>query len=135
MEPVRVVWSLAGSNQGTTITGNGNSGGWLNVPNAESAVDLRYVDDLAILVTAAGATGTTPTLAVQLDLFDDVGNIVPKVGGFAAQLTGTTLSAMISIGKHAGTGQVVVSAWGRVSWVVGGTTPSFTGVEISVFGR
>jgi hypothetical protein len=121
---------------GTTLTTAGNSGGWSNVPNAESAVDLRYVDDLSVLAYVTTVTGTTPALNVQLDVFDDLGNLVLQVGKLAAALTTSGTSGMFSVGKHAGTGQVVLPAWGRISWTVGGTaSPTFTGVEISVFGR
>jgi hypothetical protein len=137
MEPVRVVWSLVGSGLGTTLNAAGNSGGWANIPNVESAVDLRYVDDVAVLAAVTGlVTGTTPTLNVQLDLFDDIGNLIFQVGKLPAALTATAQSGMFSVGKHAGTGQVVLSSWGRISWTVGGTaSPTFGGVEISVFGR
>lgn len=137
MEPVRVVWSLASSGLGTTLTAAGNSGGWANIPNVESAVDLRYVDDVAVTAAVTGTvTGTTPALNVQLDLFDAIGNLILQVGKLTSALTATAQSSMFSVGKHAGTGQVVLSSWGRISWTVTGTaSPTFGGVEISVFGR
>lgn len=132
--PVRLLWSLAGSGLGTTLTANGNSGGWSSSnPNLAAALDLRFVDDLAVMVSIAAVSGTTPTLNVQLDVFDDQGNLFTGMGKFAASLT-TFGAYSYSVGKHNAT-QVVLPMWGRVSWAVGGTTPSFSGVQISVFGR
>jgi hypothetical protein len=135
MEPVRVLWSLASSDQTTTIIGAGNSGGWTGAPNAEAALDLRYVDDLSVLVAVTGTvSGASPQLSVQLDLFDDLGNLVTQVGKLASPLTGQNQSAMFSVGKH-NANQVVLTQWGRISWSASGSGASFAGVQISAFGR
>lgn len=131
-----LIWSLTNSALGTTVTASGNSGGWSSAtPNAESALDLRFVDDLTVYVNAGTPAGTSPTLSVQLDVFDDQGNLFPQVAKLSAALTSSGGVAWFSAGRHNATSQIVFPAWGRISWVVTGTSPSFTGAEIAVYGR
>lgn len=146
--PGRVVWSLTASGLGTTITAAGNSGGYtaasptvLNAPNARTPVDLRYVDDIWLSCIATGAvTGTTPSLVVSLGMFDDLGNLFPTLLAVPAVTTAGSAGAKVAFaGKH-GTGggasaYLVPSEWGQVAWTVSGTTPSFSGVEITLYGR
>ena len=147
--PGRVVWSLAASGLGTTITAAGNSGGYtaasptvLNAPNARTPVDLRYVDDLWLSCIVTGTIGgtATPTLIVSLGAFDDLGNLFPSLLTLAGvTATGSAGAKVAFAGKH-GTGggasaYIVPPEWGQVAWTVSGTTPSFSGVEITLYGR
>jgi hypothetical protein len=145
-ESAKLIWSLSNSGLGTTVTASGNSGAWQSpgvppwTPNALSAIDLRYVEDVWLTVWVAGSvTGTTPQLTVSLNTFDDRGHLFNAYaftsGGI---LTASVLSAQVSLGKHgsAANAYLVFSEWGQVSWAIGGTaTPTFPGVEISLYGR
>ncbi len=133
-DSVRLLWSLTASGIGTTISGAGNSGGWSAAnPNLESAIDLRLTDDLALFVSVASIT-TTPTLKVQLDVFDDAGNLFLAVAA-TANITAAGSAAPVYVGRHGGaTGLfVVLPAWGRISWTC--TGGSCNGVEISLWAR
>jgi hypothetical protein len=131
----RTLFSLADTALGTTLTGPGSSnpGGWnATNQNARSSLDLRDVTDVWIAVTAGGASGGAPSLVVNLDLYDDLGNLFPAVASTTA-LTAAGQQA-VAIGLHTGgTKAQALPAWGRISWTVG--TGSFTGVQIAVFGR
>lgn len=130
----KLIWSLSGSGIGTTLAAGGNSGGWSNAnPNAESAVDLRDVTDVMLMVSVGGVTGT-PAFVAQLDLFDDLGNLY-------AGLIATTALAAAGVKTAAGgingptTGTYLVfPSWGRVSWS-GLSSTSVTGTEIALYGR
>lgn len=138
----RKIWSLANSGQSTELKASGNSGNWPTPPftpaqlNAMTPIDLRDVNDLAILVGVSGVvTGTTPSLKVGLDLFDDQGNLYPNVAQTAA-ITAQGVAPPVSVGAHgATTAFVIFPAWGRVNWVITGTTPDFPGVEIELWAR
>lgn len=132
----KLIWRLSSSGFGTTLTANGNSGGFTPGVNLATAVDLRRVTDIALMVYVAGAvTGTTPSLVVNLDIYDVVGNLFPAALSTAA-ITATA-SGKIAYGGlfSGGTAQIVFPEWGRISWAVTGTTPSLAGVEISLYGR
>lgn len=136
MDSVRLIWSLAASGAGTTIAAAGNSGGWSNANvNAETLLDLRWTNDVVIMVSAT-AIVSSPTLTVSLDGYDDLGGL------FAGLVKATALTAAGSVGaqiasggSHAptATSYVVLPSWGRISWTcTGGST---TGTEIAVYGR
>jgi hypothetical protein len=137
----KLLWSLAASGIGTTISAAGNSGSWagsgagdiLPPTDFRTAVDLRDICDVALMVSAGGVT-SSPVMTVGLDLLDDLGNL------YADALQSETITgagtAILSGGLHgysSGT-YLVLPAWGRVNWsaVSGGT---FTGVAISLWGR
>lgn len=136
--PVRLIWSLAASGIGTTITTSGNSGGYATpgpppwTPNAETAVDLRWTDDVWLSVSATGGSGTA--LTAQLDAYDDLGNLFPAL--LPVTLTPAPPGHAVAYGgRHGGGGAgsyFVLPAWGRVSWALTGT---MTGVEIALYGR
>lgn len=133
----RVLWSLTASGLGTTLgaAGNSNPNGWnATNANARSTLDLRDVTDVWVSAYAAGAvTGGAPSLVVNLDVYDDAGNLFAAVQSTTA-ITGTTSGQAASVGLHTGGAKaMVLPSWGRVSWTVG--TGSFAGVEIAVFGR
>lgn len=137
----RVLWSLTASGPGTTISAAGNSGSWAgNGPgdlyaavNDETPVNLRDVNDVALMISVAGVT-SSPTMKVGLDFYDDLGNLYADVLQTAA-ITGTG-TTILAGGLHGGTASsyLLLPQWGRVNWsaVSGGT---FTGVEIALFGR
>lgn len=138
-DPARIVWSLASSGGPTTITANGNSGAYnAATQNACTTVDLRAIEDVLLSVVVNGTvTGTTPTLFAQLDIYDDLGNLIPGVLKTTPNVTASLASALVSGGVHGSSAasSIVFPAWGRISWQVGGTTPVFPGVEICLFGR
>ena len=143
-ESAKLIWSLANSGLGTTIgAASGNSGAYATTgpppwtPNALTPVDLRFVEDvwLAVATTTVGGTGT-PTLTVVLNVFDDLGNSF-LITGSSITATSAVKSSQISLGKHGGSAAnyIVFPSWGQVAWSASGTTPSFTGTEISLWGR
>src|SRR5579859_5530242 len=122
-EPAKLIWSLANTGL-TAISGAGNSGGWSSAgttPNALSNLDLRFVDDLALYVFV-GAITSTPTLKVQIDGYDDLGNLFPAIAA-TANITAAGAAAPVYVGRH-GAGSaaqfVVLPMWGRVSWTCTG---------------
>ena len=139
-DPARVIWSLQSSGIGTAIAGAGNSNpaGWawataaLN-PNAVTPVDLRFTDDLALYVYVTAIT-STPTLKVQLDGYDDLGNLFPALAA-TANITAAGAAAPVYVGRHGGASGnfVVLPQWARVSWTC--TGGSCTGAEILLWGR
>jgi hypothetical protein len=130
----RTLWDLASSGLGTTLTVNGNSGTRL--------VDLLDVTDVWLSLWVTGTpTGTTPTLAAQVDIQDPDGN------WFAALAKTTTVNAAAAgasavAGLHmpnAASGSASVAwplpRWCRVAWVLTGTTPVFPQTSICLTGR
>jgi hypothetical protein len=137
----KILWSLAGSGIGTTISGSGNSGGWQGagsgdiLPQAdfESAVKLRDVLDVGLYVNVGGIT-SSPAFQVQLDVFDDAGNLYAQVLK-TASLAASGSAAPVYAGLHGGAASsyLVLPQWGRVSWTCTGGT--VTGVSILLYGR
>jgi hypothetical protein len=131
----KLLWRLSSSGFGTTLTANGNSGGYTPAVNICTAVDLRRVTDLALMVYVGGTVAATSSLVVNLDTYDAAGNLFPAVLSIAA-ITATTTGKVAYGGLFSGgTAQIVFPEWGRISWAVTGTTPSLAGVEISLYGR
>jgi hypothetical protein len=137
----RILWSLAGSGLGTTISGSGNSGGWggngpgdiLPEADFESAVDLRDIEDVALFVHVGGVT-SSPAFLVQLDVFDDDGNLYLQVMK-TASLSAAGSAVPVYAGLHGGTASsyLLPPSWGRVSWTCTGGT--VTGTAITLYGR
>lgn len=133
-DSVRLIWSLTAAGPATTISAAGNSGPYTpSAPNARTAVDLRRVDDLALFVYVTSIT-TTPALKVQLDGYDDQGNLFAALAA-TANITAAGAAAPVYIGRHGGAAGnfVVLPEWGRVSWTCSGG--SCNGVEIALYGR
>jgi hypothetical protein len=137
----KIIWSLAASGLGTTISGAGNSGDWAGngpgdiLPQAdfETPVDLRDIQDVALFVNVGGITGT-PAFQVQLDLYDDAGNAYLQVLK-TASLSAAGSAAPVYGGLHGGAASsyLVLPGWGRVSWTcIDGTV---TGTSILLYGR
>jgi hypothetical protein len=131
----RLLWSLVNCGAGTTLTEDGDSGGWqAAAQNIKSAVDLRDITDVWLAVYVAGTSaGTNPTLQVQLDVFDDQGNLFPQVLKLSTPFSSSPNLESTSGGLH--TTGLVLPSWGRVSWTVGGTNPVFPEANIALFGR
>jgi hypothetical protein len=129
----RLIWSLTASGL-TTISAAGNSGAWTAPANgwqAASAIDLRDVTDVSLMVSVTAVT-SSPSLTVSLNVFDDLGN------SYAAGLTTAAIiapgTAIVSGGLHGLTGkQLVLPMWGQVAWTC--TGGSVTGTEIALYGR
>ena len=141
------IWSLSGTSLGTTIAAAGNSGAYVQPSGGGSAfgysaIPLSRVSDVLITVIATGIAGTgTPTLTVTLSGFDDLGNLfgplVSVSGVTASGAGGAKFAAGGRPGGYGGTSSsyVVFPEYGQVAWTVSGTTPSFSGVEICVYGQ
>ncbi len=80
------------------------------------------------------AITSSPTLKVQVDGYDDLGNLFPALVA-TANITGAGAAVPVYAGKHGGTAAtfVVLPQWGRVSWTCSGG--SVTGTEIALWGR
>lgn len=132
----KILWRLSSSGAGTTLTANGNSGGYTatNI-NGVTVVDLRRVTDVALMVYVGGAVFAGSSLVVNLDIYDAAGNLFPAVMSTAAITAIATGKVAYGGLFSGGTSQIVYPEWGRVSWAVTGATPSLAGVEISLFGR
>jgi hypothetical protein len=130
-ETAYLIWSLTASGQGTTITTSGNSGSYTaTTPNARTAVDLRWTDDVWLSISATAGAGTS--LTVQVDGYDDQGNLFAQL--LKATLASSPGTAVVFAGRHGGasTSYAVFPEWGRVSWAL---TGSMTGCEICLYGR
>jgi hypothetical protein len=124
----RMLWSLTNTGKGTDLSGAGSAN--------SGKIDLKFVTDVWVSVFAAGtSSGTSPTLDVQLDVYDAQGNLIPQVAKIT-QLTAGPGRAAFSAGLHiAGAGSMVLPRHGQITWTLGGTSPAFPGVEICVYGR
>jgi hypothetical protein len=136
----KLLWSLAASGLGTTLSAAGNSGswdgtlpGWPPSADAETPVDLREITDVVLMVTVAGVTGS-PAFTVNLDLYDNLGNLFPAVLSTAA--LSAAGSKTVTGGLHGGSAStyLVLPDWGRVSWSITNST-SVSGAQIALYGR
>jgi hypothetical protein len=109
--------------QGETLTVSGTSG-LINTANISNGI---------ILATVTAASGTTPTLTFYFEIVDDFGNtyVIAEASGAQVITTGPVTLAL-PFGQQAG---YTLGASGKVGWLVSGTNPSFTGVDIQVIGR
>ena len=113
---------------GTTLSGAGT------VHSAD--IDLRDSCDVWLAVYVAGTqTGTNPTLDVWLDLKEASGQYLLQAV-HATQITTTPAYSSASAGIHiAGNGSMTLPEYGRITVTLGGTTPVYPGVSISLYGR
>lgn len=131
----RLIWSLTASGL-TAISAAGNSGAW-SAPadgwQAASAVDLRDVTDVSLMVSVGAVTGS-PSLTVTLNVFDDQGDSYTT--GIATSAITAPGTAIVSGGLHGLTGkQLALPAWAQVAWTQTGGGASVTGTEIALYGR
>jgi hypothetical protein len=97
------------------------------------AIDIHDVTNLWLAAATTGsATGTTPTLTVQLDLLDPYGNAYPAILALTA-IAGAPGHASGSCGLN--TSNLTLPMSCQVTWTLGGTTPAFTNVDITLIGR
>ncbi len=124
--PAKILWNLkTAPGLSQTLTTSGNSG----------LITLIDVTDVWLGVYVTGtATGTLPTLDVQLDFADPDGNFFPQAAKIT-QLTSSPNYTSVSAGLHVA-GGLVLPQFGRIAWTVGGTgSPTWPGVSISLTGR
>lgn len=95
-------------------------------------IDLSSSGSGLLIVHVGAVSGTSPTLNFSLDVQDAFGEWATLTG--AGGLFSTAISAAGSY--VAALASVTLAAFnGRLSWTAGGTTPSFTGVSLNVYGR
>lgn len=88
----------------------------------QTGVDIStYVGEVAVILTSAAGTGTTPTLDVKLQESDAVGGTYTDISGAAFTQVTTAASVQKINVQVDGLKQFV-----RVVDTVSGTTPSFT---------
>lgn len=88
----------------------------------QTGVDIStYVGELAVILTSAAGTGTTPTLDVKLQESDAVGGTYTDISGAAFTQVTTAASVQKINVQVDGLKQFV-----RVVDTVSGTSPSFT---------
>jgi hypothetical protein len=104
------------------------------VPGSSAgAINLSRVSNGLLVVSTANApTGSSPTLAVFFDVRDAFGNwcqvsSATSIGGALLTTSGTTYGNISA--------SYQLTDVGRIRWVLTGTTPSFTGVSFSLYGR
>ena len=140
----KLLWSLVASGIGTTIAGNGASNGWQgNEPgdwppaySQETAIDLRDVEDIALMINVAAITGS-PSLSVAVNGYDDQGNELPNLIETTAAITAAGMTYVGPAGLHgvAAGSYLVLPRWAQVAWQFSGSSSSLNGVEISLIGR
>jgi hypothetical protein len=97
-------------------------------------VDVSSVANGLLVVNVANApTGSSPGLAVFFDVQDAYGNWC--LTSNATAISGAVLNFAATVYGQISNGYNLTYA-GRIRWVVTGTsTPTFTGVSFSLFGR
>lgn len=108
---------------GSVITANGQSGPVMLPVDTDPGT-------LDIAIDISAVSGTTPTLTVTVQRDNDADSGVYPPSTWT---TGTSSAALNATGRTVVSAPVAVNAatgvnprYYRVSWVVGGTTPSFT---------
>lgn len=129
----RTLWDLASSGLGQTLTASGNSGTTL--------IDLLDVTDVWLSLYVAGTpSGTSPTLAAQIDVQDPDGNWFTAVAK-TATVNSSGAGASAFAGLHMPNVSTTSAAfalprWCRIAWTVGGTgSPTFPQTSICLVGR
>lgn len=119
--------ALSGSSDTVTAnTPNGVNG------TAGGVIDVSSVSNGLLVVHVGAASGTTPSLAVFFDVQDSFGNWALVSNATSVNGTAITAAGLYAGNLAAGT---VAAYNGRIRWTITGTTPSFTGVSFSLFGR
>jgi hypothetical protein len=96
-------------------------------------IDISTISSGLLVVHVGNApTGTTPTLAVFFEVADEFGNWV--LTSNATAISGAVItSSGYSYGQI--TNGYTLGNQGRIRWALTGTSPSFTGVGFSLYGR
>jgi hypothetical protein len=111
------------------------------ITGVAGAIDLSQVSNGLLVVQVTAISGTSPTLAVFVDVKDGNGNWVTtsnstSISGAAITATGV-YAGVISVSNAGGTmlAGATLTANGRIRWTLGGTgSPSAT-VNFSLWGR
>lgn len=98
-----------------TVSGNSAAAELAPIPDALSDVNPN---NLSVLLNVTAATGTTPSLTVEVQWSHDGTN-------FASAATPDTFTAVTAAGNVAKSFQVK-GRFARLAYTVTGTTPSFT---------
>lgn len=100
-----------------TITANGTT--------ASFPLNANFSNAFAEISIGANPTGTSPTLTFQLQLSFD--------GGVTWENFGSPTADLNSVGVVALSNSNCIAPLARLSYTVGGTTPSFTQVSVAVY--
>jgi hypothetical protein len=110
---------------GTTNLLDGSTTGLINIS--------KISNGLLVVSTANAPTGTSPTLAVFFDVKDALGNwcLVSN----ATAISGAVLNSSGTTYGNISTGYQLTDV-GRIRWTIGGSSsPTFTGISLSLYGR
>ena len=119
---------LALSTSSDTVTANVVN----QVTGKTGVIDVSAVANGLLVVSVAGVSGTTPGLAVFFDVQDAFGNWC--LTSNATAISGAVLTSTGTVyGNISGGYNLTYN--GRIRWTVTGTSPQFTGVSLSLFGR
>jgi hypothetical protein len=123
----------------TGLTLNSNSDTvTASTPNAingstAGTIDVSRISNGLLVVNVANAPGgTTPTLAVFVDVRDGFGNWA--LVSNATAISGATLGSTGTVYGNISSGYQLTDI-ARIRWVLTGTNPVFSGVSFSLYGR
>jgi hypothetical protein len=116
----RIVWSHQGPLAGTGTV-------------AQGTFDVHDVSDLWLAANLAGPSyGSSPTLTVQVDVLDNLGDVIATMLA-VAESTSALGHAPASKAVHIGDLTLPTSC--QVSYIFGGTGPAFSNVDLTLVGR
>lgn len=120
---------------GLTLNSNSNTV-TANVVNqvtgTSGVIDVSSVANGLLVVNVLGISGTSPGLAVFFDVQDAYGNWA--LVSNSTSISGAVLTSTGTVYGNINNGYTLTYS-GRIRWTVSGTSPSFTGVSFSLFGR
>jgi hypothetical protein len=99
--------------------------------NSAAAITNHSATGVQLFVNVSAASGTTPTLAVRVQVQDPVGSgWVDLPGAVTASITGVSLTLLtiypgVTVTANSSISAPLPRTW-RIAWTIGGTTPSFT---------
>lgn len=121
---------------GLTLNSSSNTvtAGTVNaITGTAGAINTSYITNGLLVVSVSGVSGTTPGLAVFVDVQDGLGNwcLVSN----ATAISGAVLNSTGTVYGNITSGYQLTTL-ARIRWTITGTlTPTFTGVSFSLFGR
>lgn len=99
--------------------------------NSAAAITNHSASGVILFVNVSAVSGTTPTLAVRVQVQDPVSTTwVDVPGAVTASITGVSLVTLalypgVTVAANAAVSYPLPRTW-RLAWTIGGTTPSFT---------
>lgn len=99
--------------------------------NSASAITNHSARGVQLFINVSAVSGTTPTLAVRVQVQDPVGlGWVDLPGAVTASITGVSLTLLtiypgVTVAANSAISAPLPRTW-RLAWTIGGTTPSFT---------